>query len=364
MSGDVLLAPRAVGGPIEDVVPLSVAATGTILVYDYLCTLDDEVEYVWKSRQTLGTVLFFLNRYTPFIDTFVSLNLLTARHSREECERNFKVVLWLITLGTLISESILCLRTYALWERRRSIGMTLAIVYGLIFSAGVGVVSLEADSLVYEDPPEPGVAGCFLRHASAIVFIDYVLVLVAETIMAILTVIKAVQHLRHTRSPMVVTLYRDGILFYFMLLGKSPSRSFPPASLTPRSAITIVNVIIPVAGPPALTNWLATPQRVMHSILCTRVLLFILKSPSHQRTPPPSQPTTASTLLSSLSPASFLATVPAHWHGEACDDARVPAAEDGVEVFEMDDFGGPGRGEEGVDRERVSRLRGGGGWDP
>ncbi|TFK51453.1 hypothetical protein OE88DRAFT_1659497 [Heliocybe sulcata] len=92
------------GSSLRDVVPFSIVATGTILIYDLLCTLDDEVEYVWKARQNLGTNLYYLNRYTPFIDTFISLDLLTGRHSPQACERNFKVVLWLIVLGTLISE--------------------------------------------------------------------------------------------------------------------------------------------------------------------------------------------------------------------------------------------------------------------
>jgi len=32
-----------------------------------------------------------------------------------------------------------------------------------------------------------------------------------------------------------------------------------------------------VVAPPALANWFAKPQRVMHSILCTRVLFLILR---------------------------------------------------------------------------------------
>ncbi|KZT30325.1 hypothetical protein NEOLEDRAFT_325412 [Neolentinus lepideus HHB14362 ss-1] len=239
MSGDVLT--ESTGGALRDVVPFSIVATGTILTYDLLCTIDEEVEYVWKSRQSLGTVLFYLNRYTPFIDTFISLNLLTGKHSAQACERNFKVILWLIVIGTLISEYILCLRTYALWERRRSIGIALSIIYSGLFAAGIGIISIEAQSLHYEDPPLPDIPGCFMRSASSIVFIDYILILIAETIMVTLTIAKAVKHLRHTRSPLVVTLYRDGILFYFILL-----------------TVTIANVIIPVAGPPALINWLAT----------------------------------------------------------------------------------------------------------
>lgn len=60
-------------------------------IYDHLCTLDQEVlfhvcptdflsdmcfkvEYVWNLPLTGGSVLFILNRYLPYIDTFMSLN--------------------------------------------------------------------------------------------------------------------------------------------------------------------------------------------------------------------------------------------------------------------------------------------------
>ena len=66
--------------------------TPLLQVYDYLCTLGDEVSsgasgpstlggaecrsqvtLVWQQPWNAGTIVFFLNRYLPFIDTFMSL---------------------------------------------------------------------------------------------------------------------------------------------------------------------------------------------------------------------------------------------------------------------------------------------------
>ncbi|KAH8827200.1 hypothetical protein DL96DRAFT_1605872, partial [Flagelloscypha sp. PMI_526] len=59
-------------GFIEDNAPFnpttcSNVAALALLVYDYLCTLDSEVRYVW-------TVLWVLNRYPPFIDSLIIIH--------------------------------------------------------------------------------------------------------------------------------------------------------------------------------------------------------------------------------------------------------------------------------------------------
>ncbi|KAJ7659119.1 hypothetical protein DFH06DRAFT_1406146 [Mycena polygramma] len=50
----------------------------------------------------------------------------------------------------------------------------------------------------------------------------------------------------------------NGMLFYVHLL-----------------AISFANILVPVLAPTIYTNWLASPQRVLHSVLATRVLLLI-----------------------------------------------------------------------------------------
>ena len=45
--------------------------------YDYLTSLSDEVTYVWPSKWNTGKTLYFLLRYSVFIDIFLvkALNL-------------------------------------------------------------------------------------------------------------------------------------------------------------------------------------------------------------------------------------------------------------------------------------------------
>jgi hypothetical protein len=153
-----------------------------------------------------------------------------------------------------LSELILMLRTYTIWERKRAV---------LIFFIGLAVVILipaivftakEAESLSFKSDN-----GCQYVTAGTIIFLAYCLLTVYETTVVIFIVIKAIEHLRQTRSPWVTKLYKDGILFYLYLLVLSCGN-------------IVSSLVAPQFGP-----WLISPQRVIHSILCTRVLLLILQ---------------------------------------------------------------------------------------
>ncbi|KAF8966820.1 hypothetical protein BDZ97DRAFT_606223 [Flammula alnicola] len=83
----------------------------------------------------------------PFIDTFLSLKLKLSVISPETCESQYKVVTWLIVSGIILSEVILLLRTYAIWERRRSILVILCISSIITFIPAVIVTELEIRSI-------------------------------------------------------------------------------------------------------------------------------------------------------------------------------------------------------------------------
>ncbi|KAF9014840.1 hypothetical protein BDZ89DRAFT_962522, partial [Hymenopellis radicata] len=42
-------------------------------VYDYLLTLDQEVELVWRAKWNVTKILYLATRYLPFVDIVVVL---------------------------------------------------------------------------------------------------------------------------------------------------------------------------------------------------------------------------------------------------------------------------------------------------
>ncbi|KAF9445297.1 hypothetical protein P691DRAFT_710554 [Macrolepiota fuliginosa MF-IS2] len=242
-------------------VPSTLVACTTLLVYDHLCTLDQEVAYVWSNPLGGGSILFVLNRYLPYVDTLMSLNMnILSVHNPESCLKQNTILTWFIVSGIIISEIILVLRTYALWGRRRLITVILCCSSTVTFIPAIVIAHYEIKSLKYIPTPYPDRPGCKLGYASPIILIAYILLVVSETTVAVLTGIQGYRSLRHSSSPWVKQMYKDGLLFYLYLL-----------------VISVANVLVPVFAPRPLANWLATPQRVLHSVLCNRVLLQIVR---------------------------------------------------------------------------------------
>ncbi|KAJ7119415.1 hypothetical protein C8R44DRAFT_788018 [Mycena epipterygia] len=238
-------------------VPSTLCACATILVYDLICTIDQEILYVWPQPWSMSTALFLLNRYLPFVDTFLGLSAKFTRLSPEQCLLRNKAVGWLSVLGIMLSEVILMLRTYAIWERKRSVLVFLCSLALAAFIPMAVFVYLETRTLHYAATDG---LGCLLSDAGSILLFGYLMIMISETAIAVLTAIKAYRDLRRSRVPWVLKLYQDGMLFYAYLL-----------------LVSIANVMVPIMAPEMFANWLATPQRVLHSVLCTRVLLLILR---------------------------------------------------------------------------------------
>lgn len=56
-----------------------------LLCYDFMITFSNEVEFIWKRKFTLATVLFCVNRYaTLFNQILLVVSLLPTSHTESE----------------------------------------------------------------------------------------------------------------------------------------------------------------------------------------------------------------------------------------------------------------------------------------
>ncbi|KAJ3897408.1 hypothetical protein F5879DRAFT_983058 [Lentinula edodes] len=106
---------------------------------------------------------------------------------------------------------IVMLRTYAVWGRKRSMLLFLIVLTVVFIVPTIVFTELAVNSLQC----------CHLTAANDIIYLAYCLLTAYESILAALITIQAYKHLRQTRSPWVTKLYKDGIIFYFSLLGSS-----------------------------------------------------------------------------------------------------------------------------------------------
>lgn len=236
-----------------------VLGTLVLVIYDYLCTFDQEVKHIWRFPPSFGIYLFVLNRYLPFISLTLNYLGYEIYLSTAGCLHLYTASTWLNLSGILVAQAILYLRTIALWERNRWVSWSLAVLYIFILVPSIFLTKIYTESLSFDGSHPDGPKGCRVAHANPIIFLDYVLLLFSETVVVILTVITAYRHLRHSNSWWVRELYASGFLFYLYLL-----------------AFTILNMIFSLLAPASLKATFNPIQVALHSILCNRVVFVIL----------------------------------------------------------------------------------------
>ncbi|KAF5319448.1 hypothetical protein D9619_008861 [Psilocybe cf. subviscida] len=105
---------------------------------------------------------------------------------------------------------------------------------------------------------------CNLARASKIVIAPYLSVVCYETLIVVLTIIKAVEHIPASQLvkaadwTWVHQFYHRGVIFFILTL-----------------CVSIVNVVYPFVASPGMRSLFTDVQRAMHSMLCTRVVFVI-----------------------------------------------------------------------------------------
>ncbi|ETW74783.1 hypothetical protein HETIRDRAFT_456322 [Heterobasidion irregulare TC 32-1] len=249
----------------------------TILAYDYLLTLPYEIKYMWTQKWSLIKVLFFLTRYPVFFDTYNSVTIFRLKFAMPFTalldgssylgSPLLKVRLFFamhrLSAHPPTLKGIIIMRTWAIWGRRKSIGIFLISLFtASLITACVCLALFEKSTRFVPistlGPLSTG-KGCLADRANIDVVGTYASFTVFDTVIVILTVIKGLQlrELHPSHSNLFLTLYRDGMLFYVTLF-----------------------VIVAVATD--LMLLLLGLQRVLYSVLSARILFHI-----HQAVEPP-----------------------------------------------------------------------------
>ncbi|KAJ6456160.1 hypothetical protein C8R45DRAFT_582864 [Mycena sanguinolenta] len=241
-------------------------ASVAILVFDYALTFDLEVSLVWRSKWSLPKVLFLLSRYSTVLDLpWVLYFGMTPVVSVERCSQLNEVISWGTVFGISVAEAILVVRTYALSGSKRSVLIAFVSLWVASVSATIVFVALFVKSSIFKPSPFPGSSGCFLAVLNKVdVVLPFVIVLMYDTVIMVYTVYLGIKKYRYSaRTPLLVTLYRDGITYYVFLL----------VSSLLNLSMLLINGTSPSKQP--IAQLFNTFVRVMHSVLSTRIILHL-----------------------------------------------------------------------------------------
>ncbi|KAK0218926.1 hypothetical protein IW262DRAFT_1065925 [Armillaria fumosa] len=202
----------------------------TLLLYDLLLLLPTEIDYVWLPRPVHPLLLLFaLNRYLPLIDTSMIIHWLLHESSAAQCRLLAFITAPLAAVCIFASQVILMVRTYAIWDRHRVVLWCFIGIGTFCFIPEVVGLGLHLRTIQFAGPVNH--PDC-LRPSSNATKLLYIPVIVSETIIALLTLFKGVQHLRRSSHPFIKELYVSGMFFYACIL-----------------FITLANILVPMWVP-------------------------------------------------------------------------------------------------------------------
>jgi len=241
-------------------------AGSALLIFDYLLTLNREIELVWKRPWSTISILFLITRYTPFADTVSTLITYFPVQNPSMCRSSFQVQSIFSVIGICASEAILVTRTAAVW------GNSKRIFWGLI--ALMTLIAVTSAVLVekYVTSGSPGLISAVLNgtvvhycpsikgDSSMDLAVPWILVLIFETILVCLMLPKAISQKIFGTTSIYDAVYVDGVRFYLCT-----------------SAISLINIIVLLYPFPESALQLDIMQfdRILHAILAERLILSI-----------------------------------------------------------------------------------------
>ncbi|KAF8167319.1 hypothetical protein B0H34DRAFT_792058 [Crassisporium funariophilum] len=275
---------------------LSDARLDAVVLWDWIISLPREYRFVWRTHWTPVKIAYLFCRYWVITVVPYLLYCFVVDHSRETCERIYKIPVALAMWNQVGSESVLLIRTYAFFSRN-------AYVLWFLLSALSGVVAYQ----LYVDTTQmallpffkPDKGPCFpmSKPHSAHLLGFFIAPLLFDTVITFMTVWKAINIRRRNGGPnsrLIQTFLREGVFYYILIsIANLINGVF---YLQPRQVISAINIPLSVMLGPVLACRLILDLRergsetVSHSE-GTGIAAFTTKSMTQQGSPytPPGQ---------------------------------------------------------------------------
>ncbi|CCA72452.1 hypothetical protein PIIN_06388 [Serendipita indica DSM 11827] len=175
----------------------------TLLIYDHILTLPEEIKLTWFGRPSFVKTLFLFNRYMAPL--FIAIDVATCRS-------------WLIAdivfelLSLLTTTLIITYRVHAVLGNLRYMLPTLMAVWGA--QAVVSVLLVIILVIIKAGPSMGAVFGLCLVDVHKSMWTIWIPSIFFHTLIFGLLVWKAWATPRDSQTPLLMLLIRDGILFF------------------------------------------------------------------------------------------------------------------------------------------------------
>ncbi|KAG2102310.1 hypothetical protein BD769DRAFT_179156 [Suillus cothurnatus] len=191
----------------------------TFWIYDYVCSLHEELAFLLRSRWTIIKALYIITRYAPFLLLITDLYLyFTQNENPDKCRMVISIYSCLSIVSVACSEFFFVLRTYALWNNNRTVltAMLSAFFAVAVTSIVVEVVTVNASHVTIG--AIQGIRGCYRTSSVIKASITFILLSAFQLGLISLTLIRAVQSWRVVNGPLYDVLVKHNIFYYTFAL--------------------------------------------------------------------------------------------------------------------------------------------------
>ncbi|KAG2114126.1 hypothetical protein DEU56DRAFT_919625 [Suillus clintonianus] len=222
------------------------AASAAAFFFDFCITFSSEVRWTWGRKWGIVRIAFVIFRYLPIIGFAITMLPLSRQLSEE-----FQLLLLevIIILTGAAARALFVTRTYAFCALEKRIVIAISLFSTVVTATAVTIV------IVVESDPGDVIQydGVFEeeRHLS----ICYGLLAIHEIGLMSLTMHKRFKFYRQQNTPLIATVYRDGMFYMLWIVLAS-----------------VANCIGFLVLPLSYASLFTSPQLVLQSVLASRIL--------------------------------------------------------------------------------------------
>lgn len=211
----------------------------TILLWDHICTLDEEIQFIWTASRSWVKILFLVNRYSTlaFLAAAACQTSRLASYSDVGCGWSVEVIGFFEAVSLAMWDLFLLLRVHALWRKRRSIVVSTYLLYSMTYVCHVVVGLLGGVQLFSHMYFDPLAKTCVTDYRPIPFSIQWAFALFCETIMFILTIIKVIEDRRTDQfnNPLMESLYYGQLIYNVVII-----------------VVRVFNLLVWITSPPSL----------------------------------------------------------------------------------------------------------------
>lgn len=131
-------------------------ASATVLFYDYLLTLEDEIKYAWSGKKSWIFLLFVINRYFPMTYQFWQLVVFYGpRFDAEVCDKTAFYSIFMAVFCNLLAHVVLTIRVYAISMKNIAVTTCFVIITASNLALGVWMTVLAVQQGAVQLLPVP-----------------------------------------------------------------------------------------------------------------------------------------------------------------------------------------------------------------